>query len=42
MIAARAKFERRRYDAKQIWKPSSSDKVALAELINKRAGRRLL
>jgi hypothetical protein len=42
MIDARAKFERRRYDAKQRWKPTSVDKLALAELVNERARRRLL
>jgi hypothetical protein len=42
MIDARAKFERRRDDAKQKWKPTSADRLALAELVNERAHRRLL
>lgn len=41
-IDARARFERRRYDAKERWRPTDADKAALAKLVNARAHTRLL
>ena len=42
VVDARARFEQRRYSAKRRWKPTATDKAALAELVNHRARRSLL